>query len=108
MEQYSDELAKIPGGLMKAERAASILPIDVRKLIQALPLNVVSTPVKTAWGYYFVQVEAHHPPRLKTFEEAKTEARTKASEERTAQVMKGFIDGLKKDLPYEVLIPAAP
>ena len=69
-------------------------------------IGKVGAPVKTQFGYHLMKVESRKPSRLVPFEEAKQEAERRAQQERQSVVWNELMDGLRKEIPFEVIKPA--
>ena len=68
--------------------------------------EMTQEPVKTQFGYHLMKVESRKPSRLVPFEEAKQEAERRAQQERQSVVWNELMDGLRKEIPFEVIKPA--
>ena len=64
--------------------------------------------MKTQYGYHLMKVEDRKPSRQLPFEEAKAQAEKGAQQERQMEVWNGLMDGLRKEIPFELVKPAAP
>jgi parvulin-like peptidyl-prolyl isomerase len=62
--------------------------------------------VKTQFGYHLVKVEERKPARQVPFEEAKGPAEKMAQQERQVAVWNELMDGLRKEIPFELVKPA--
>lgn len=103
IETYSDDDSKIKGGLYENVLDPAIVPVIFARDVQALPLGVVSAPMKTSYGYYLFKVEARHPARLKTYDEAKPEAKRQAAKARLDEVSNDYIEAAKKEISVEMV-----
>jgi parvulin-like peptidyl-prolyl isomerase len=70
------------------------------------PIGKVGAPVRSHYGYHLIKVESRKPARTIPFDEAKTEARQLATQERQGQVWDQLMDRLKKEIPFELATPA--
>ncbi|HLP31428.1 MAG TPA: peptidyl-prolyl cis-trans isomerase, partial [Geothrix sp.] len=71
-------------------------------------LGEVGAPVKTQYGYHLVKVEGRKAARQLTFEEAKTSVERLAQQERQVAIWNELMDDLRKEIPFELVKPAAP
>ena len=67
----------------------------------------MGAPVKTSYGYHLIKVESRKPARQIPFEEAKGRAEKMAQQERQAMVWNELMDDLRKEIPFELVKPAA-
>jgi peptidyl-prolyl cis-trans isomerase C len=62
--------------------------------------------VKTQFGYHLIKVESRKAARQVPFEEAKSVAEQGAQRERQATVWDDLMQGLRKEIPFELTKPA--
>ena len=62
--------------------------------------------MKSQYGYHLIEVEGRKPARQVPFEEAKAEAQQMAERDRQGEVWEQLMDGLKKEIPFELAKPA--
>jgi parvulin-like peptidyl-prolyl isomerase len=105
-KKFSDDPgSKENGGLYK-DVDPSNWDKDFAKAAMTQPIGKVGAPVKTQFGYHLIKVEDRKPARLVPFEEAKAEAEQLAQRDRQAEVWDQLMDGLKKEIPFELTKPA--
>jgi parvulin-like peptidyl-prolyl isomerase len=105
-KKFSDDPgSKDNGGLYK-DVDPSNWDKDFAKAAMAQPIGKVGVPVKTQFGYHLIKVESRKPARVVPFEEAKAEAEQLAQRDRQAEVWEKLMDGLKKEIPFELAKPA--
>lgn len=104
-----DPGSKDKGGLYENIPFGSFQP-EFEAAVRAQAPGKVGKPVKTPFGYHLIQVEKISPAKLEPFEASKEKAQQLATQARQEQVMKDFIDGIKKEIPYEEVpeTPVAP
>ena len=107
-KKYSDDPgSKDNGGLYADADPAGWVP-EFGAAARKQPLGQVGEPVKTQYGYHLMKVEDRKPGRQLPFEEAKAQAEKGAQQERQMEVWNGLMDGLRKEIPFELVKPAAP
>jgi parvulin-like peptidyl-prolyl isomerase len=105
-KQFSDDPgSKDNGGLYKDVDPSSWDPAFA-KAAMTQPIGKVGAPVKSQYGYHLIKVEARKPARQIPFEEAKAEAQQLAERDRQGEVWDQLMDGLKKEIPFELAKPA--
>lgn len=107
-KKYSDDPGSKDNGGLYADQDPSAWVPEFGAAARTQPLGEVGAPVKTQFGYHLVKVEARKPARLVPFEEAKAHAEKLAQQERQAQVWNELMDGLRKEIPFELVKPEAP
>jgi peptidyl-prolyl cis-trans isomerase C len=107
-KKYTDDPgSKENGGLYADQDPSSWVP-EFGAAARTQPLGKVGAPVKTQFGYHLIKVEARKPARQVPFEEAKQPAEKMAQQERQAAVWNDLMDSLRKEIPFELVKPAAP
>jgi len=107
-KKYSDDPgSKDNGGLYADADPAGWVP-EFGAAARKQPMGQVGEPVKTQYGYHLMKVEDRKPGRQLPFEEAKAQAEKGAQQERQMEVWNGLMDGLRKEIPFELVKPAAP
>ena len=105
-KKFSDDPgSKENGGLYKDVDPSSWDPAFA-KAAMTQPVGKVGAPVKSQYGYHLIEVEGRKPARQVPFEEAKTEAQQMAERDRQGEVWEQLMDGLKKEIPFELAKPA--
>ena len=105
-KQFSDDPgSKDNGGLYKDVDPSSWDPAFA-KAAMTQPIGKVGAPVKSQYGYHLIKVEDRKPARQIPFEEAKAEAQQLAERDRQGEVWDQLMDGLKKEIPFELAKPA--
>lgn len=107
-KKYTDDPGSKENGGLYADADPSAWVPEFGAAARTQPLGKVGAPVKTQFGYHLVKVEARKPARLVPFEEAKQSAEKMAQQERQASVWNELMDSLRKEIPFEVVKPAAP
>jgi peptidyl-prolyl cis-trans isomerase C len=104
---YSDDPgSKDNGGLYADADPSSWVP-EFGAAARTQPAGEVGAPVKTQYGYHLVKVESRKPSRQVPFEEAKERAEKMAYQERQAKVWNELMNSLRKEIPFELVKPAA-
>ena len=104
--KYSDDPgSKEKGGLYADADPSGWVP-EFGAAARTQPVGKVGDPVKTAYGYHLIKVESRKPARQVPFEEAKGPAEKMAQQERQAFVWNELMDGLRKEIPFELIKPA--
>jgi peptidyl-prolyl cis-trans isomerase C len=107
-KQYSDDPgSKDNGGLYADADPAGWVP-EFGAAARTQALGEVGAPVKTQYGYHLVKVEERKPSRQLSFEESKTSVERLAQQERQVAIWNELMDGLRKEIPFELVKPAAP
>jgi parvulin-like peptidyl-prolyl isomerase len=105
-KKFSDDPgSKENGGLYKDVDPSSWDPAFA-KAAMTQPVGKVGAPVKSQYGYHLIKVEDRKPARQVPFEEAKAEAQQMAERDRQGEVWEQLMDGLKKEIPFELDKPA--
>lgn len=105
-KKFSDDPgSKENGGLYKDVDPTSWDPAFA-KAAMTQPIGKVGAPVKSQYGYHLIKVEGRKPARQVPFEEAKGEAQQLAERDRQTEVWEQLMDGLKKEIPFELAKPA--
>jgi peptidyl-prolyl cis-trans isomerase C len=107
-KKYSDDPgSKDNGGLYEDADPANWVP-EFGAAARTQPLGKVGAPVKTMFGYHVVKVEKRKPARQVPFEEAKASVEQTAQREKQVAVWNELMDGLRKEIPFELVKPAVP
>lgn len=105
-KKYSDDPgSKDNGGLYEDADPSSWVP-EFGAAARTQPTGKVGAPVKTQFGYHLVKVEGRKPARQVPFEEARNAAAQAAQRDRQAAVWTELMDGLRKEIPFELVKPA--
>jgi peptidyl-prolyl cis-trans isomerase C len=107
-KKYSDDPGSKDNGGLYADADPSRWVPEFGAAARTQPLKQVGAPVKTQYGYHLMKVEGRKPGRQLPFEEAKAQAEKTALQERQMQVWNDLMDGLRKEIPFELVKPAAP
>lgn len=105
---YSDDPGSKDNGGLYADGDPSKWVQEFGAAARSQALGEVGAPVKTQFGYHLIKVESRKPSRQMPFEEAKQGAERMAQQERQAAVWNELMDGLRKEIPFELVKPAAP
>jgi parvulin-like peptidyl-prolyl isomerase len=107
-KEYSDDPgSKDNGGLYEDTAFGKFVP-EFDKAVRTQEVGKVGDPVKTDFGYHLIEVEKITPAVAQTFDAAKDAAKEQASAERQEQVMKTYLDAVKKEMGYKLMPPPAP
>ncbi|MDP1831198.1 MAG: peptidylprolyl isomerase [Geothrix sp.] len=106
VKKYSDDPGSKDNGGLYADADPSGWVPEFGAAARTQPIGKVGAPVKTQFGYHLVQVEGRKPARQVPFEEAKGPAEKMAQQERQASVWNELMDGLRKEIPFELMKPA--
>ncbi|GLH67241.1 peptidylprolyl isomerase [Geothrix edaphica] len=105
-KKYSDDPgSKENGGLYEDADPSSWVP-EFGTAARTQPIGKVGAPVKTQFGYHLIKVESRKAARQVPFEEAKSVAEQGAQRERQATVWDDLMQGLRKEIPFELTKPA--
>ena len=107
-KKYSDDPGSKENGGLYADADPSAWVPEFGAAARTQPIGKVGAPVKTQFGYHLVKVEARKPARQIPFEEAKAASEKMATQERQAKVWNELMDDLRKEIPFELVKPAAP
>ena len=100
-KEYSDDPgSKDKGGLYENTAFGAFVP-EFDAAVRAQEAGKVGQPVKSTFGYHLILVEKITPAVAKTFEAAKESAHQMAAAQRQEQVMKEYMDTLKKEMQFE-------
>jgi len=105
-KKYSDDPGSKENGGLYADADPSGWVPEFGAAARTQTIGKVGAPVKTQFGYHLMKVESRKPSRLVPFEEAKQEAERRAQQERQSVVWNELMDGLRKEIPFEVIKPA--
>ena len=106
-KKYSDDPGSKENGGLYADADPSGWVPEFGAAARAQPIGKVGAPVKTMFGYHLVKVEGRKSARQVPFEEAKANAEKMAQQERQATIWNELMDGLRKEIPFE-LVKQAP
>ncbi len=99
---YSDDPGSKDNGGLYENFDPSQMVKEFADAVRTQPLNVVGEPVKTQFGYHLVEVSAKTlKGAVKPFEAVAKEIPQMAQPDRQEKVWNEYLDGLKKDIPYE-------
>jgi parvulin-like peptidyl-prolyl isomerase len=105
-KEYSDDPgSKDKGGLYEDTAFGKFVP-EFDKAVRSQKPGTVGDPVKSQFGYHLIQVEKITPAVPQTFDAVKDSAKEQAMAERQEQVMKTYLDGLRKEMAYKEVPPA--
>ena len=105
-KKYSDDPGSKENGGLYADADPSGWVPEFGAATRTQPVGKVGSPVKTTYGYHLIKVESRKPSRQVPFEEAKGPAEKMAQQERQAMVWNELMDGLRKEIPFELVKPA--
>ena len=99
---YSDDPgSSARGGLYENIAFGTFMP-EFEEAVRKQALGKVGEPVKSKFGFHVIQVETRTPSQLPTFEEVKEVVRPKAVDAKRAEVFQAYLEGLKKEIGFEV------
>lgn len=102
---YSDDPGSKDNGGLYADGDPAKWVSEFGAAARSQALGEVGAPVKTQFGYHLIKVEGRKPSRQMPFEEAKQGAERMAQQERQAAVWNELMDGLRKEIPFELVKP---
>ncbi len=105
-KKYSDDPGSKENGGLYADADPSGWVPEFGAAARTQPVGKVGAPVKTQFGYHLLKVESRKPARQIPFEEAKGPAEKMAQQDRQAIVWNELMDGLRKEIPFELVKPA--
>jgi peptidyl-prolyl cis-trans isomerase C len=105
-KKYSDDPGSKENGGLYADADPSQWVPEFGAAARTQAVGKVGAPVKTQYGYHLMKVENRKPSRLVPFEEAKQEAERRTQQERQTAVWNELMDGLRKEIPFELAKPA--
>ena len=104
-KEHSDCPSKEKGGNLGEFSQGQMVP-EFEEALLGLKANDVSDPVKTRFGYHLIKAGEK---KVIPFEEIKNNIIQQLKEEKSAEVVDKFVDGLKKAYKVEMLVtPPAP
>ncbi|MFD1773644.1 peptidylprolyl isomerase [Paenibacillus rhizophilus] len=109
-KEYSDDTGSKDKGGLYADTAIGTYVEEFKKAAQTLPLNTISDPVETTYGYHIMKVESRTE---KTFDqltdEQKETLKSTIASDKLQQFMEKDLDGIieKINLPKSSASPAA-
>lgn len=113
VEKYSDDPGKTDasgkstGGLYTAVRKGQFVPeFEAAALKQEV--GKVGEPVKTQYGVHLIKVEKRTEAQPQLFDTVKDQAKQAATAERQNTVWEELLAGLKAEIKFELVKPAAP
>lgn len=106
VKTYSDDPGSKENGGLYADADPSGWVPEFGAAARTQPIGKVGAPVKTMFGYHLIKVESRKPARQLPFEEAKGPAEKMAQQERQVAVWNELMDGLRKEIPFELMKPA--
>jgi peptidyl-prolyl cis-trans isomerase C len=99
-KEFSDDPgSKEKGGLYENISFGSFVP-EFEVAVRAQKIGEVGAPVKTQYGVHLIQVEKLSPSEVQPFEAAKEKAQQLSTQARQDQVMKEFLEAIKKEIPF--------
>ena len=99
-KEFSDDPgSKDKGGLYENISFGSFVP-EFEAAVRTQKIGEVGAPVKSNYGYHLILVEKLQPSEIQTFETVKEKAQQLATQARQEQVMKDFVESVKKEIPF--------
>ncbi len=105
-KKYSDDPGSKDNGGLYADADPSGWVPEFGAAARTQAIGKVGAPVKTQFGYHLVKVEGRKPARQIPFEEAKGPAEKMAQQDRQVTIWNELMDGLRKEIPFELVKPA--
>jgi len=106
VKKYSDDPGSKDNGGLYADADPTHWVPEFGAAARTQPVGKVGAPVKTTYGYHLIRVEGRKPAREVPFGEAKEQAEKLAQQERQGLVWNELMDGLRKEIPFELIKPA--
>jgi len=108
-KEYSDDPgSKANGGLYK-DIPFGRFAKEFEAAVRSQEIGKVGEPVKTAFGYHLIQVEARSPKQPGDFEKVKDSVRKQMVPERREKATKAYLDKVKTEVGFrEVPAPEPP
>lgn len=101
-KEYSDDPGSKNNGGLYENFPAEQMVAEFGNAVKSQAIGVVGAPVKTQFGYHLIEVTAKTPKgSVKPLETVKPEIQKVIGPERQEQVWKEYIEGIKKEIPYE-------
>jgi parvulin-like peptidyl-prolyl isomerase len=98
-DYFDDPGSKDKDGLYENISFGSFAP-EFEDAVRKQTVGQVGEAVKTSYGYHLIQVEKITPSHVLPFDEVKDKAKQAALQAKQEQVMKAYIDEIKKNVPY--------
>jgi parvulin-like peptidyl-prolyl isomerase len=105
-KKYTDDPGSKENGGLYADADTTTWVPEFGAAARTQPIGEVGAPVKTMYGYHLIKVEGRKPARQVPFEEAKGPAEKMAQQDRQAKVWTELMDGLRKEIPFKLMLPA--
>ncbi|MEO6836031.1 MAG: peptidylprolyl isomerase [Candidatus Tumulicola sp.] len=104
-KQYStDPGSKAKGGELGLFRRGQMTPA-FDKAAFTLPVNAISPPVKSPFGYHVIQVEARQPGQMATLANSTDKITATLRQQQEAPLIQPFLQGLQQKAKIQVLDP---
>ena len=103
-KEHSDCPSKEKGGDLGEFGAGQMVP-EFEKALLGLKAGDVSEPVKTRFGYHLIKAGE---TKVIPFDTVKDQIISNLKEDRAAEVISKFVDGLKKSYKVEILVKPQP
>lgn len=101
-KEYSDDPGSKNNGGLYENFPAEQMVAEFGNAVKSQAIGVVGEPVKTQFGYHLIEVTAKTPKgTVKPLETVKPDIQKVIGPERQEQVWKEYLDGIKKEIPYE-------
>ncbi len=92
-----DPSAKATGGNIGYHAKGTLIPEYEQAAFKLTKVGQVAPPVKTQLGYHIIKLEGVKPGAYASFAEVKDFIRQKMMQEKQAEVLQNYIEGLKKN-----------
>lgn len=107
-KKYSDDPGSKENGGLYADADPSAWVPEFGAAARTQPIGKVGAPVKTQFGYHLVKVEGRKASHQQSFDEAKAQVEQFARRDRQAAVWEELMEGLRKEIPFELVKAPAP
>ncbi len=99
-KEYNDDPgSKEKGGLYQNITYGSFVP-EFDEAVRKQEIGKVGEPIKSQYGYHFIQVEKRQDAVLQEFDKVKDQVKQKATKAKQEEVFQGFMNDLKKEMAF--------
>ncbi len=99
--EFSQGAERSRGGLMGVF-ALGQLPVELQNVVFSLETGEISPVVESSYGYHIFRLDEKYEPQLISEEEAASSIKAKILEQKIAQFMSEYVDGLKSSIEWNV------
>ncbi|WP_342563710.1 peptidylprolyl isomerase [Paenibacillus sp. FSL R7-0345] len=101
-KEYSDDTTSVESGGEYKDKALGSYVEEFKQAAQTLPLNTISDPVKTSFGYHIIEVESRTET---TFDKLTDEQKETAKSTLASKNLETFLDKELDSLNIEINLP---